>query len=100
MSQMPNDEILQKMEAMLNIASDYTRLKILYAIDYEEKSVNEIVAAVGVSQSLVSHQLDVLKKAHLVAVRKEGRKVFYKLDDYHVNALLNIVRDHVLEEEQ
>lgn len=100
MSQMPNDETLHKMEATLNVASDFTRLKILYCIDYEEKSVGEIVSALGVSQSLVSHQLDVLKKAHLVSVRKEGRKVFYKLDDYHVNALLSVVRDHVEEADE
>ena len=98
MSVIPSDETLKKMETLLKIAGDSTRLKIICAIDYEEKSVGEIVEITGASQSLVSHQLVILKKAHLVSVRKEGRKVFYKLDDYHINALIDVVRDHVMEE--
>ena len=63
-----------------------------------EKSVNEIVNEVGVSQSLVSHQLRVLKDAGLVRTRKEGQKVYYALNDGHVKALLNIAIEHVEEE--
>lgn len=93
----PDDETLDKMEAMLNIASDFTRLKIMYAIAESEKSVNEIVTEVGASQSLVSHQLKVLKDAKLVSSRKEGTKVFYMIADHHVNDLLAVVHDHVSE---
>lgn len=98
MSSIPNNEILDKMATVLKIAADSTRLKIICAIDYEERSVGEIAELIEASQSLVSHQLSILRRAHLVRVRKEGKKAFYKLDDYHVNALVNIVRDHVLEE--
>jgi DNA-binding transcriptional ArsR family regulator len=66
MSEMPDENTLDKMEDLLNIASDCTRLKILYAISDKEANVSEIVVAVGASQSLVSHQLKVLRKAHLV----------------------------------
>lgn len=97
MSSLPNDRIVDKMEAMLNIASDYTRLKILYAILGEEKNVSEIVEAVGASQSLVSHQLNVLRKNNLVATRKEGRKVYYSLADEHVVMLLKVVEEHARE---
>ena len=85
MSEIPNEKILTKMEELLNVASDYTRLKILYAIMDEDKSVSTIIEEVGASQSLVSHQLKVLKKANLVTTHKEGTKVFYKLADKHVN---------------
>lgn len=98
MSEIPNDETIDKMEDLLNIASDSTRLKILYAIDDSEKSVNEIVDAVGASQSLVSHQLQVLRKAHLVSTRKKGTHVYYSLDDDHVNRLLTLVYEHVSED--
>jgi DNA-binding transcriptional ArsR family regulator len=97
MTDMPDEKILDKMESLLNIASDYTRLKIMYAISDGEKNVTEIVKEVGASQSLVSHQLKVLRKAHLVSTHKEGTKVFYRLDDEHVIALLDVVHQHVEE---
>ena len=99
MSKIPSDEILDRMESVLNIASDFTRLKIMYAIMKEEKSVSEIVEEVGASQSLVSHQLSVLKNADLVPTRKDGTKVFYRLADEHVDMLLKIVYEHVSEKE-
>lgn len=85
------------MEDVLNVASDYTRLKIMYAIMDEDKSVSTIVEEVGASQSLVSHQLKVLKKFNLVSSHKEGTKVFYMLADDHVKALLKIVQEHAEE---
>jgi ArsR family transcriptional regulator, lead/cadmium/zinc/bismuth-responsive transcriptional repressor len=94
----PSEETIDKMENLLNIASDSTRLKILYAISDTEKSVSEIVDLVGASQSLVSHQLQVLRLAHLVSTRKDGTHVFYALDDDHVNRLLTLVYEHVNEE--
>ena len=97
MSEIPTEKILTKMEELLNVASDYTRLKILYAIMDEDKSVSTIVTEVGASQSLVSHQLKVLKKANLVSTHKEGTKVYYKLADDHVTSLLKIVQEHAEE---
>lgn len=98
MPAIPNENILDEMESLLNIASDFTRLKIMYAISDEEKSVSDIVEEVGASQSLVSHQLKVLRKANLVSTRKEGTRVFYRVADDHVIALLNVVYEHVTEE--
>lgn len=85
------------MEDLLNVASDYTRLKILYSIKDEDKCVSTIVEEVGASQSLVSHQLKVLKKFNLVKTHKEGTKVFYTLADHHVDDLLHIVQEHAEE---
>lgn len=97
MTRCPDDETLDKMESLLNIASDFTRLKILYSIIDEEKSVSEIVDEVGASQSLVSHQLKVLKDANLVSFRKEATKVFYKVADHHIPLLLDVVYQHASE---
>lgn len=91
------DEVLDGMENLLHVASDFTRLKIMYSIMGEEKCVSDIVRAVGAEQSLVSHQLKVLKNANLVATRKEGSHVFYSLADDHVIKLLDVVYDHVQE---
>lgn len=94
---MPDDKTLEQMEAILNVASDFTRLKILYAIADSEKNVTELMKEVGASQSLISHQLRVLRKNNLVSVRKDAHKVYYRLADEHVNKLLEVVHDHVLE---
>ena len=117
---MKNEERTFKlMEKLLNVASDFTRLKILYALFDEhschkdnsncgqchchlcmkERSVNEIVSIVNCSQSLVSHQLKVLNDNNLVNKRKEGTKVYYSLKDGHIKLLLKVVKEHVLEEE-
>lgn len=98
MCPIPDDHVLDLMENMLNIASDFTRLKILYSILKGEKCVSDIVSEVGASQSLVSHQLKVLRKANLVSTRKEGTKVFYSLADEHVNKLIEVVEEHAKEE--
>ena len=107
MRDMPNYEIIDKMENILNIASDSTRIKILYCLlsdegskeEKTERTVTEIVKATGASQSLVSHQLKVLKDARLVAARKEGKQVYYSIIDGHVKLLLEVVYEHVMEEE-
>lgn len=104
---------------IFKIMSDPTRLKILFSLLNDEKCVCEcgkkncsecschacmiekcvgdIVNEVGESQSLVSHQLIVLRRANLVRTRKEGQKVYYSLSDGHVKELLNVAVEHVEE---
>ena len=94
---MPGEQILERMENLLKVAGDFTRLKILYAIMDGEKSVGEIQEEAGVSQSLASHQLKVLKEENLLSMRKDGTKVYYVLADDHVRDLLKVVYDHVQE---
>jgi len=117
------DNIISKMESLLVTASDKTRLKIMMALlddslchcghcEHEhdcsnctsldcmiEKCVNDIASEIGASQSLVSHQLKVLKDADLVGTRKEKTKVYYSLKDKHVRLLIGVAYDHVMEEE-
>ena len=111
---------IKKMESLLETASDSTRLKIMLALldDDEceceechcgvceslncmiEKCVNDIAAEIGASQSLVSHQLKVLKDADLVRTRKEKTKVYYSLKDRHIRLLLGVAYEHVMEGEE
>ncbi len=94
---MPSESVLERMESLLKVAGDFTRLKILYAIMDGEKSVGEIQEEAGVSQSLASHQIKVLKEENLLAMRKDGTHVYYVLADHHVRDLLEVVYDHVQE---
>ena len=95
-----NELEIAKISALLSIASDKTRLKIMFSILNKEKNVGEIVREVGESQSLVSHQLRVLKDAKLVSYRREGNFIYYSLDDEHIFKLLNVAKEHAAEEKK
>jgi DNA-binding transcriptional ArsR family regulator len=67
--------------------SDPTRLRIIGLLMEHEVCVHTLEAALGMSQSAISHQLRVLRQMNLVRFRKEGRHVYYALDDEHVELL-------------
>jgi DNA-binding transcriptional ArsR family regulator len=69
-------------------------LRLLWAMLESERTVEELVAATGLSASAASQQLRVLRQARLVAVRRSGRHAHYKLHDHHVADLLEAIRSH------
>ena len=71
-----------------------SRLRLLWAMRDEERTVEELVAATGMSSSAASQQLRLLRQAHLVAVRRFGRHAYYRLHDHHVADLLAAIRSH------
>lgn len=96
-----NEDIISKMRDMLSIASDMTRLKIMLALldeNQSEKCVSELVLEVGASQSLISHQLKVLKNFDLVSTRRDGKKIYYSLADDHVRQLIHVALEHAMED--
>jgi Predicted transcriptional regulators len=82
---------------VFSLLGDRTRVRILHALSLGELCVCDISAAVGVSGSAISHQLRLLRTAKLVRARKEGKNVFYTLDDDHVHTLLAQGLEHVRE---
>jgi ArsR family transcriptional regulator len=79
------------------VLGDVTRVRILDAIARSELCVNDIAAIVGLSESAVSHQLRLLRGMRLVRPRREGRMVFYLLDDHHIVGLFEQGLLHVQE---
>ena len=75
--------------------SDTSRVRIISALSNCEMSVSALAQAVGISESAVSHHMRGLRQMRLVRARKEGRQVFYCLDDDHVAALFKQGLDHV-----
>jgi len=75
--------------------SDPTRVRIISALLRHELCVHELSQAVGASQSAVSHQLRTLREMRLVRSRREGRHVFYTLDDDHIYDLFRQGLEHV-----
>ena len=75
--------------------SDPTRVRIISALAHSELCVCDIAATLGMGQSAISHQLRTLRQLRLVKNRKEGRQVYYTLDDDHIYELFRGSLDHV-----
>ncbi len=94
---MPPQEELQDLAEFFKVFGDGTRLKILYVLLSAEMCVYDIAAVLGMSQSAISHQLQVLKKSKLVKYRRQGKTVFYSLADAHVRAIIGQGMEHISE---
>lgn len=81
---------------LFKIISDPTRISILFLLQ-QELSVGAITISLEMEQSAISHQLRTLKEARLVKARREGKTIFYSLDDIHVFSILEQVLTHVRE---
>ena len=77
--------------------SDSTRIRILYLLIDKERSVSEIAELLNMNQSAISHQLRILKQSKLVKARREGKQIFYSLDDEHVRSIIALGREHIEE---
>lgn len=95
--EMPADEVLYDLAELFKVFGDSTRVKILYALFERELCVQEISDLLSLSQSSVSHQLRILKDAKLVRFRREGKSMYYSLDDDHVRAIISMGMEHVEE---
>jgi DNA-binding transcriptional ArsR family regulator len=89
--------LLGELEDLFKVFADATRLRILGALAGGELCVCDIGAVLGMSQSAVSHQLAVLRAARMVAFRREGKTVYYRLADDHVGLLLELGLGHASE---
>mgnify|MGYP000916894795 CR=1 FL=1 len=94
---MLNDQIVNELAEFFRLFGDATRLRILYALSLSEMCVCDISEFLDMSQSAVSHQLKVLRQSRLVKYRREGRNVFYSLDDEHIQQIIAIGLKHINE---
>ena len=97
LDEMPDDETLYDLAELFQVFGDSTRIKILYALFEAELCVCDISKLLGLTQSAVSHQLRVLKNSRLVKFRRDGKTVFYSLDDDHVRKIIAQGMEHVKE---
>lgn len=94
---MPNYSTITDLSDFFKILGDSTRLQILMALEQSELCVSELSHLLNMTISAISHQLKSLKNAKLVKLRKEGKTVFYSLDDDHINKLLKVSFEHIIE---
>ena len=83
---------------MFSVLADPTRLRIISALAHQELNVSDLSALIGMTASATSHQLRVLRAQRIVRSRKDGRQVFYFLDDNHIHDLLDRAVAHVQHE--
>jgi len=89
------EKIAQRVAETFKVLGDPTRVKILQVLSKRELCVCDISAVVGMGQSAVSHQLRALRNARLVKYRRDGKMVWYSLDDDHIGELLARGIEHV-----
>lgn len=90
------DEVVELADTF-RMLGDPTRVRMLDALSHGELCVCDLAALVGMSESAVSHQLRLLRTLRLVRPRREGRMVFYALDDRHIMSLFRQGLRHVQE---
>lgn len=94
----PNKEEILTLSEIFKLFADNTRLRIICSILNTELCVCDLCELLGLNQSTVSHQLQLLRNAKLVKYRKEGKQVFYSLQDEHIEKIISLSLEHILEE--
>lgn len=94
----PDSDTLQSLTDIFKALSDMNRLKIVIALASCELCVCDLAAVCGSSESAVSHQLRILRNLRIVRHRRDGKVVFYRLDDEHVNSLITQSLEHAIEQ--
>ena len=92
---MPSEEKLSRVAYFHKIIGDSTRCKILFALQGGEMCVCDLANVLSMSKSSISHQLSKLRECGVVKCRKEGKEVYYSLDDEHVSSLLLLTLTHI-----
>jgi len=94
---MPDDEMLYDLAELFKVFGDTTRIRILYTLFKSELCVCDIAEILNMTQSAISHQLRVLKQAKLVKSRRDGKQIFYSLDDAHIVSIIKMGIEHIIE---
>jgi ArsR family transcriptional regulator len=95
---MPEDERLYDLAELFKVFGDSTRIRILWALAESQMCVCDIANLLDMKQSAISHQLRILKQARLVKYRRDGKVVYYSLDDEHVQQIFDQGLHHIAEQ--
>ena len=98
MGKMPSEGELFALSELFKVLGDSTRCRIVSALDNGELCVCDLAFMLSMTKSAISHQLKSLKEAKLVKFRREGKNIFYSLDDAHIRAIFETGLLHIKEE--
>jgi len=94
---LPQADALQALADLFKLFGDNTRMRILWSLSESEMCVCDICATLKMKQPAVSHQLKNLKQSRIVKARREGKVIYYSLDDEHIRRLLDLGMEHIRE---
>ena len=94
-----SSEAAQSLAETFSLLGDPTRTRILHALAVDELCVSDLAGLLGISPSAASHQLRLLRDRRLVAVRREGKRTYYRLEDEHIRTLVDMGISHAVEEQ-
>ena len=93
----PNENELADLAELFKVFGDSTRIRILFALFSSDRCVGELAESLRMTQSAISHQLRILKQAHLIRSQRIGRRVVYSLADAHVRTMIDQGLQHIKE---
>lgn len=96
-SKLPNPKRLSDLADLFKLFADSSRISILWALSESEMCVCDLCALLRMRQPTVSHQLKNLKLSRLVKTRRDGKVIYYSLDDEHIRMLLDLGMQHLQE---
>lgn len=92
---MPSEDTFNKIAEFFKIMGDTTRTKILFALDAGEMCVCDIANVLNMSKSSISHQLGTLRRMDIVKCRRQGKEVYYTLNDEHIKQVFEVALEHI-----
>ena len=92
-----DEQALNRVSEFFRLMGDNTRLNILITLSKGEHCVSDLVNKLSISQSTISHQLKLLRTARLVKTRRDGRAIYYSLDDEHIANIIATAIEHAFE---
>ncbi len=92
---MPSENKFLEISNFFKVIGDSTRTRILFALDKGELCVCDICNILNMTKSAISHQLATLRKARLVKFRRDGKTVYYSLNDNHVKMIFETAIEHL-----
>jgi ArsR family transcriptional regulator len=95
LSAMPDREVIERLSGFYKIIGDATRCKMLFALMQSEMCVCDLANVLSMSKSSISHQLNKMRERGVVKCRREGKEVYYSLDDSHVEKIFTIGFEHI-----
>jgi ArsR family transcriptional regulator, lead/cadmium/zinc/bismuth-responsive transcriptional repressor len=96
-AKMLSDDITLELSEFFKVFGDFSRLKILRALMLSEMCVCDLTVLLGMNQSAVSHQLKLLRQSKLVRFRRDGKVIYYSLDDGHIKGIFDLGLVHINE---
>jgi ArsR family transcriptional regulator, lead/cadmium/zinc/bismuth-responsive transcriptional repressor len=95
--QMPTEQLSSRLADFFKLFSDKTRVGILWALSISEMCVCDLSMLLTMKQPAISQQLKTLRQMRIIRGRREGKVIYYSLDDDHIRTVLNLGREHLLE---